>query len=133
MLGFSPEDVARASIYDGEKDFTATSGPIWVRFTNGTIPSNAVAQRCSGSENSLNECNVRMTFDYHYQAKINVYFDNICIQLVYRLSTFQNMIWEHDHHCDHPEDIVIECGGEFIADNTRDGFEDELDDQGVDR
>lgn len=43
------------------------------------------------------------------------------------------MIWEHDHHCDHPEDIVIECGGEFIADNTRDGFEDELDDQGVDR
>ena len=63
MLGFSPEDVARASIYDGEKDFTATSGPIWVRFTNGTIPSNAVAQRCSGTEGSLNECNVSIIFN----------------------------------------------------------------------
>ena len=59
MLDFSPEEVAGARIYDGEKDFTATSGPIWIRFTNGTIPNNAVAQRCSGSENNLSECNVR--------------------------------------------------------------------------
>ena len=69
MLGFSPEDVARASIYDGEKDFTATSGPIWVRFTNGTIPSNAVAQRCSGTEGSLNECNVSMISNWFSKLK----------------------------------------------------------------
>ena len=59
MLGFSPDEIATARIYDGETDFTATSGPIWIRFLNGTIPNNAIAQRCSGSESSLSECNVR--------------------------------------------------------------------------
>ena len=58
MLGFSGDEVARAKIYDGERDFTATSGPIWIRFSNGTIPDNAVAQRCSGSETSLLDCHV---------------------------------------------------------------------------
>ena len=61
MLGFSADEVATARIYDGDRDFTATSGPIWIRFTNGSIPNNAVAQRCSGSEHSLTECNVRMS------------------------------------------------------------------------
>ena len=61
MLGFSADEVATARIYDGDRDFTATSGPIWIRFTNGSIPNNAVAQRCSGSENSLTECNVRIS------------------------------------------------------------------------
>ena len=64
MLGISQDEVATARIYDGEKDFTATSGPIWVRFLNGTIPNNAVAQRCSGFENSISDCNVRTFKSY---------------------------------------------------------------------
>ena len=59
MLRFSEDEVERARVYDGEKDFTATSGPIWIRFKNGSIPQNGVAQRCSGWENSLSDCNVR--------------------------------------------------------------------------
>ena len=58
MLGFSDEEVARAHVYDGERDFTATSGPIWIRFMNGTVPNNAIAQRCSGAESSLSQCHV---------------------------------------------------------------------------
>ena len=58
MLGFSNSEVDRAHIYDGERDLTATSGPIWLRFMNGTAPENGVAQRCSGNENSLSQCNV---------------------------------------------------------------------------
>ena len=89
MLGFSPEDVARASIYDGEKDFTATSGPIWVRFTNGTIPSNAVAQRCNGNEGSINECNVSMISNWfsklkYFSGKMPIYAYSLSI--VFKLS-----------------------------------------------
>ena len=38
------------------------------------------------------------------------------------------MIWEHDHHCDHAEDIVIECGGELSSD-LRSNFEEELEEE----
>merc|ERR1719167_1927986 len=63
---------------------------------NGSVPDNAVAQRCSGNENSLSQCH--------------------------------NMIWEHDHHCDHAEDIVIECGGDLSSD-LRSNFEEELEEE----
>ena len=63
MLGFSDNDVSRAHIYDGERDLTATSGPIWIRFMNGSVPDNAVAQRCSGNENSLSQCHVSLVCD----------------------------------------------------------------------
>ena len=64
MLGFSNSEVDRAHIYDGERDLTATSGPIWLRFMNGTAPENGIAQRCSGSENSLSQCNVSVLKHY---------------------------------------------------------------------
>ena len=38
------------------------------------------------------------------------------------------MIWEHDHHCDHAEDIVIECGGDQSSD-LRSNFEEELEEE----
>ena len=38
------------------------------------------------------------------------------------------MIWEHDHHCDHAEDIVIECGGDLSSD-LRSNFEEELEEE----
>ena len=63
MLGFSDNDISRAHIYDGERDLTATSGPIWIRFMNGSVPDNAVAQRCSGNENSLSQCHVSLVCD----------------------------------------------------------------------
>ena len=36
------------------------------------------------------------------------------------------MIWEHDHHCDHAEDIVIECAEE-LADGLRTGITSDSD------
>ena len=42
------------------------------------------------------------------------------------------MNWEHDHHCDHSEDIVIECGGEDNV-NTRIALGEEEDDHLVNR
>ena len=38
------------------------------------------------------------------------------------------MIWEHDHHCDHAEDIVIECGGDLSSD-LRSNFEEEVEEE----
>ena len=43
------------------------------------------------------------------------------------------MIWEHDHHCDHPEDVAIQCGGDSIDDYINSFDYDEEDDQSVNR
>ena len=61
MLGFSEEDVEGAFAIRGESQFSASSGPIWVRMeqkSSNYLPHNAIAQGCVGSESSLSECNV---------------------------------------------------------------------------
>ena len=132
MLGFSDNDISRAHIYDGERDLTATSGPIWVRFMNGSVPDNAVAQRCGGNENSLSQCHVSMVCDA--LSPDSIPFTVICLNVYcifffnYLIFSSQNMIWEHDHHCDHAEDIVIECGGDLSSD-LRSNFEEELEEE----
>ena len=42
------------------------------------------------------------------------------------------MVWEHDHHCGHEEDIVIECGGDVTV-GTRSSLVYETDDQSINR
>ena len=132
MLGFSDNDVSRAHIYDGERDLTATSGPIWIRFMNGSVPDNAVAQRCSGNENSLSQCHVSLVCDTlslestPFTVFIEIFI--ACFSSTISYFSSQNMIWEHDHHCDHAEDIVIECGGDLSSD-LRSNFEEELEEE----
>ena len=93
MLGFSDNDISRAHIYDGERDLTATSGPIWIRFMNGSVPDNAVAQRCGGNENSLSQCHVSMfcnTLLAHWRFRYT--FIEIFSHIFHQLSYFLRRI-----------------------------------------
>ena len=63
MLGFSEEDVEGAFAIRGESQFSAASGPIWIRMeqkSSNYLPYDAIAQGCVGTESSLSECNVSL-------------------------------------------------------------------------
>jgi len=83
MLGFSEEEVDGAFPIKGESQFSAASGPIWVRMEQRSttyLPHDVVAKGCIGTETSLSECN--------------------------------NIILKHDHFCEHKEDVAVECGSQ---------------------
>ena len=66
MLGFSEEEARGAFAIRGEREYSASSGPIWVRFeqTSGnSISGNVFAKGCLGSESSLKDCHVRIFSD----------------------------------------------------------------------
>ena len=81
MLGFSEEEAQGAFAIRGEREYSASSGPIWVRFeqTSGnSISGNVFAKGCLGSESSLKDCHVRTFSDN--PAKI------MCIQTLHFIS-----------------------------------------------
>ena len=62
MLGFLEKDVKGAFAIKGEREFSASSGPIWVRIkqtSDNSIPDSILAKGCRGTEESLTDCNVR--------------------------------------------------------------------------
>ena len=65
MLGFSEEEVEVEGAFPikGEPQFSASSGPIWVRMeqrSSNYLPHDVVAKGCVGTESSLSDCNVRI-------------------------------------------------------------------------
>jgi len=83
MLGFSEEEVEGAFPIKGEPQFSASSGPIWVRLkqrSSNYLPHDVIAKGCIGTESSISDCN--------------------------------NIILKHDHFCEHKEDVAVECGSQ---------------------
>ena len=61
MLGFSEEEVEGAFPIKGEPQFSASSGPIWVRLkqrSSNYLPHDVIAKGCIGTESSISDCNV---------------------------------------------------------------------------